>query len=160
MIPVPSINATFKRYTWLDRGSDERQYCAPGIDLPIASIMRSKYGEYPEYHTSLDDLTLVTPSGLRGGFTALRNTLEVIEKNVFPRITVLGEPQLSKRGFYPTVSTKKVKEEFFLIRDFISFCDSQKSVLEIAELLDEPFWKLWPIVEKLVDNGLISVKTS
>ena len=73
---------------------------------------------------------------------------------------MLGEPQLDKRGLSPTISTKKVKEEFLLIRHFISFCDGQISVLEIADLLDEPFWKLWPIVEKLVDNGLLSVKTS
>jgi len=153
------IDPGLKHYTWLDRGSDERQYCAPGVDLPIATIMRSKYGEYPEYHTSLDDLNLVTPLGLEGGYTALRKALEIIERNVFPKTTVLGEPQLSKRGFSPTLSTKKLKEEFLLIRHFISFCDGQKSVLEIAELLDEPFWKLWPIVDKLVANGLLLVKT-
>jgi aminopeptidase-like protein len=154
------LDPEFKHYTWLDRGSDERQYCAPGIDLPIATITRSKYREYPEYHTSLDDLNLVTPSGLEGGFKALKKTLNVVEKNVYPKIKVLGEPQLDKRGFSPTVSTKKIKEEFLLIRHFISFCDGQKSVLEIAELLDEPFWKLGPIVERLVDNGLLSVKMS
>ena len=154
------LEPEFKCYTWLDRGSDEGKYCAPGIDLPIASIMRSKYGEYPEYHTSLDDLNLVTPSGLEGGFKALKKTLNVVEKNVYPNIKVLGEPQLDKRGLSPTVSTKKVKEEFLLIRHFISFCDGQKSVLEIAELLDEPFWKLWPILGKLVDNDLLSVKTN
>jgi aminopeptidase-like protein len=150
----------FKHYTWLDRGSDEKHYCSPGVDLPIATIMRSKYGEYPEYHTSLDDLSLVTPSGLEGGYTALKKALEVIEKNVYLKTTVLGEPQLGKRGLYPTLSTKTLKKEFLLTKHFLSYCDGQKSIIEIAELLDEPSWDLWPIMEKLVDNGLLSVKTS
>ena len=154
------IDPKFKRYTWLDRGSDERQYCAPGVDLPIATIMRSKYGEYPEYHTSLDDLSLVTSSGLEGGFTALKKTLEIIEQNVFPKTTVLGEPQLGKRGLYPKLSTKTSGEQIRAMMNLISYCDGNKSLLEVADLINEPFMELVPLVEKLVDNGLLSVKTS
>ena len=76
------IAPNYISYTWLDRGSDERQYCAPGINLPIASILRTKYGKYPEYHTSLDNLdNVVTPKGLDGGYWALRRAIELIEKN-------------------------------------------------------------------------------
>ena len=60
---------------------DERQYCAPGIDLPIATILRTKFDKYPEYHTSLDDLiAVVTPEGLEGGYQAVKNSIELLEK--------------------------------------------------------------------------------
>jgi aminopeptidase-like protein len=154
------IDPEFKRYTWLDRGSDERQYCAPGVDLPIATIMRSKYGKYPEYHTSLDDLSLVTSSGLEGGYTALRKAIEIIERNVFPKTTVLGEPQLGKRGLYPKLSTKTSGGQIRAMMNLITYCDGNTSLLEIADLINEPFMDLVPLVEKLVDNGLLSVKTS
>jgi aminopeptidase-like protein len=145
----------FIRYTWLDRGSDERQYCAPGVDLPIASIMRSKYGEYPEYHTSLDNLELVTPTGLQGGYDALRKAIEIIEKNDHLKSTVLGEPQLGKRGIYPTLSTKDSGKQVRSMMNMLSYCDGNKSLLEIAELIDEPFWGLTTIADQLIENDLL-----
>jgi aminopeptidase-like protein len=145
----------FKRYSYLDRGSDERQYCAPGVDLPMATIMRSKYGEYPEYHTSLDDLTLVTPAGLEGGFTALQKAIEVIEFNCKPQVTVLGEPQLGRRGLYPTLSTKTSSRSVSAMMDLIAYSDGVNSLLEIAEIIGAPMWELVPIFQKLSEHGLL-----
>jgi len=150
----------FKRYSWLDSGSDERQYCAPEVDLPIATIMRSKYGEYPEYHTSLDDLNLVTPTAMKEGYTALKKAIEIIEKNVYLKTTVHGEPQLGKRGLYPTLSTKKSWKQAQTMMNLISYCDGKRSLLEIAELIQKPFWDLISIMEKLLDNGLLQVEVN
>tara|TARA_Y100000022_G_scaffold74814_1_gene64434 strand:- start:494 stop:1774 length:1281 start_codon:yes stop_codon:yes gene_type:complete len=150
------IAPDFESYTWLDRGSDERQYCAPGIDLPIASIMRTKYGQYPEYHTSLDDLNnVVTPSGLDGGYWAIRKAIEAIERNKKYCVTVLGEPQMGKRGLYPTLSTKKSGEQVRLMMDLISLCDGENTLLQIAETLKTPIWELYELIDKLVEHKLL-----
>lgn len=150
----------FKKYSWLDRGSDERQYCSPGVDLPIATIMRSKYGEYPEYHTSLDDLNLVTPTGLEGGLAVLQRAIEIIEYNCYLKTKVLCEPQLGKRGLYPTLSNKKSSGALVKrMMNIITYCDGTLTLLEIANLIDEPFWELVPTVETLVNHDLLE-KTS
>lgn len=145
----------FKRYSYLNRGSDERQYCAPGVDLPIATIMRSKYDEYPEYHSSLDDLTLVTPDGLDGGFMVLRKAIEAIEYNCMPSMTMLCEPQLSKRGLYPRLSTKNSKAETQVMMDMMAYCDGTFSLLDIAEIIGVPIWELVPMYQKLSEHGLL-----
>lgn len=150
------IEPNYTSYSWLDRGSDERQYCAPGIDLPIASIMRTKYGEYPEYHTSLDTLgTVVTPDGLNGGYWAIRKALEVIEKNIDYKSVTLCEPQLGRRGLYPLLSTKDTDSQIRLMENFLSLCDGRTSLLSISERLNVACWDLYDLVEKLSKVGLI-----
>jgi aminopeptidase-like protein len=150
------LDSDFKIYKWADRGSDERQFCAPGVDLPIASIMRTKYGEYPEYHTSHDKLdTVVTSSGLLGGFNALRCALEALEQNFYPIATVLCEPQLGKRGLYPTLSTKGSGEQVKLMMNLLTWSDGTKSLLEIAENSECPIWELYPVVELLYKHNLL-----
>ena len=152
------IDPNYKAYRWADRGSDERQYCAPKIDLPIASIMRTKYGQYDEYHTSLDDLvSVVTPEGLAGGFNALRRSIETLERNGYPTTTVFGEPQLGKRGLYPTLSKKNSASEIRLMMNLITWSDGKNSLLEIAELCDVAIWELYPFLDKLISHNLLEL---
>ena len=150
------INPKFIIYSWLDGASDGRQYCAPGIDLPIASILRTKFGEYPEYHTSLDNLeNVVTPEGLNGGYWALRKALELIERNKKFKVTVLGEPQMGKRDLYPTLSTKNNNKGTRFMRNFISLCDGKTSLLDIANRMKVPAWDLYDLIDKLKSHKLI-----
>lgn len=150
------IDPDFVKYTWFDRGSDERQYCAPGVNLPIASIFRTKHGKYPEYHTSLDNLeNVVTPEGLKGGYLMLKRALELFEKNKNYIVTVLGEPQMGKRGLRPTLSDNKMEKQMFLMMDFISLCDGKNSLISIADQLKCPAWDLYKIVDELISHNLI-----
>jgi aminopeptidase-like protein len=147
----------FCEYPWTSRGSDERQYCAPGIDLPVASIMRSKYGEYPEYHTSLDKLgTVVTAKGLSGGFLAIARSITSLEANVFYQSCLLGEPHMSRRNAYPTLSIKGAHSKELRRRmDVLSLCDGNTSLLEIANKISVPIWELSEDIAELMKMGLI-----
>ena len=149
------LHPDFTRYTYLDRGSDERQYCSPGVNLPVASIMRSKYGTYPEYHTSLDDLSLVTPAGLQGAYEVLQKCIECIEADEVLRVSVRCEPQLGKRGLYPTLSTKETNDQVRDMMNLIAYCDGARSLLDIAEKINVPIWRIAPIAAKLKGEGLL-----
>jgi len=152
---LKAIDSKFISYSWLDRGGDERQYCAPGVDLPITSLMRSKYAEYPEYHTSLDDLSLISQSGLQGGLNALIKSIEAIEKNCFPTAMVLGEPQLGKRGLYPEISTKESTAQVCTMLDLLAYSDGSIDLIEIAEKIDTPIWELYEMLQQLISHGLL-----
>jgi len=152
------IDPSFKIYSWKDRGSDERQYSAPKIDLPIATIMRTKYGEYPEYHTSLDALgTVVTKEGLEGGLAALKNTILCIEANYYPVVSTFGEPQLSKRDLYPKTSIKSAQEEARLFLDLLTWADGTKSLLDIAEIMGAYMLDILPYFTILASKNLITL---
>ena len=148
----------FKKYNWNDRGSDERQYCAPGIDLPIASVMRTKYGKYKEYHTSLDDLKkVVTSKGLGKSYEIYVKIINLIEKSRFPKTKVFCEPQLGKRGLYPTVTRKKADIKARTLINLISYCDGKHSFEEISKKCLISISEVNKIVLKLKKKKLISI---
>tara|TARA_Y100000590_G_C15675256_1_gene997746 strand:- start:39 stop:1328 length:1290 start_codon:yes stop_codon:yes gene_type:complete len=130
------LKIKFKKYSFLERGSDERQYNSPGIDLPIASIFRTKYGEYPEYHTSLDNFNLVTKKGIRGGFNVAKESVQILNKKIIPKNKILCEPQMSRRGLYPTLSTKNKEKITKHYMSFLQYADGKNDLESISYLLN------------------------
>jgi len=145
----------YVEYTFLDRGSDERQYCSPGVDLPVATICRTKYGQYPEYHTSLDDLTVISPDGLYGGYDKIRKAIELLEYNNYYKVNVFCEPQLGKRGLYPTISTKTSAAAVRTMMNFIAYADGNNDLIDIANIIGTQAEELFEIVEKMKKANLI-----
>jgi aminopeptidase-like protein len=147
----------FKEYSYLDRGSDERQYCSPGVDLPVCNIMRSKFNEDSEYHTSLDNLDFVTPQGLQGGFNVYQKAIELLEANKFYHCKVKCEPQLGKRGLYPSLSTKETHQQVNSMMNVIAYADGKNSLLDIAIKINTYMGELIPIAEQLLEAGVLEV---
>lgn len=146
----------YRSYSWHDRGSDESMYCAPGIDIPMVSLMRSKYGTYPEYHTSLDTPgRVVTARGLAESLCVHRTLVDVLESDCTPHALVLGEPQLGRRGLYPQTSIKGSTAPVKDMLDLISHADGRTPLLDIAERCDRPLWAFVPHLDRLVTAGVV-----
>lgn len=146
----------YDRYSFLDRGSDERQYCSPLVDLPVVSLMRSKYATYPEYHTSLDDLSVISPAGLAGAYDALTKCLQVLEANSSYVVTHPCEPHLGKRGLYPTLSTLETRQKVRAVTNFLAYADGTLDLLGMAKAIDVDFFECARIAEILLTHGLIA----
>ena len=151
----------YKTYSFLKRGSDERQYNAPGVDLPVCAICRSKYGEYPEYHTSKDNLELISPEGLLGAYEVYQQCILSLENNYSYKINVLCEPQLGKniyfvRGLYPTTSQKGTYDAVKVMIDFIAYADGSNDLIDISNIIGVPVNELLTVIEKLEKVDLLT----
>lgn len=145
----------YSTYSFLKRGSDERQYNAPGVDLPVVGFCRSKFGEYPEYHTSADDLSLVSPEGLQGAYDVMKQVIDALELNNKYKMKVLCEPQLGKRGLYPTISQKGSYDEIEAMTNFIAYADGKNDLLDISNTINVSVRELMKIIGKLQSADLI-----
>ena len=155
---ILKFRGSYKKYSFLKRGSDERQYNAPGVDLPVIGFCRSKFGEYPEYHTSADNMSLVSPEGFEGSYEVITQCVQALEHNANYKIDVLCEPQLGKRGLYPTTSQKGSYDAVTTMVDFIAYADGKNDLIGISDLIGCPVWQLIEIVEKLRKNRLLMVE--
>jgi aminopeptidase-like protein len=138
-------------------GSDERQYCSPGFNFPVGSLMRTPYQRYPEYHTSLDDRSLLSFSALEETVVAYKKIVQVLEMNGPWQCTVpYCEPQLGKRGLYPSsVSPDAQREKLHDLLHFISYADGEHDLISVAEKRNKSALDLEQHLRACKEKGLI-----
>lgn len=132
-IAYKKLKIKYKTYPFSQRGSDERQYNSPGVDLPIASIFRTKYHEYSEYHTSLDNFNFISLKGITGGYDVVKESIKILLEQIFPESKYLCEPFLSKRKLYPTLSRGKIPKLTKKILDVLQYCDGKNDLDNISK---------------------------
>jgi aminopeptidase-like protein len=137
-------------------GYDERQYSSPGFDLPVGSLSRTPHGRYPQYHTSADDLTFVTPQALGDSLVRYLEILEVLEGNaIYRNLCSKGEPQLGRRGLWRPIGGQAAGSELALLW-VLNFSDGRASLLDIAERAGLPFRVIRRAADALCAHGLLA----
>jgi aminopeptidase-like protein len=142
---------------FLPYGYDERQYCSPGFDLPVGCFMRTPYGEYPEYHSSADNLGFVKADALARSYARCLEVFELLEGNrTYMNQNPKCEPQLGRRGLYRAVAGQQEKQskELALLWS-LNGSDGRHTLLDIAERADLPFRQIHAAAEALVEVGLL-----
>jgi len=146
----------FKKYlknskilTWYHRGSDERQFGSPIIDIPFISISKTKYDTYKEYHTSLDNLNFINSKQILLSYNFLKKLIFIIENNCTPKVKYACEPFLQKYGLYNKNDEKSLNVDSKLSVDILSYADGTNSLCEISNILDLSFEKILKIYLEL-----------
>nr|WP_282432274.1 DUF4910 domain-containing protein [Campylobacter troglodytis] len=149
----------FKAWDFKFRGSDERQFCSPLVNLPLVSIQRTCFSDEnyvkTRYHTSLDDLSYVSVAGFSNTLNALKELIFNLEINAVYKNTIICEPNLGKRGLYPTLSTTKSKFSAKELIDVLAFCDGKNDLIDIASRLGIKAYELENSIEALLKHKLI-----
>ena len=138
-------------------GYDERQYCSPGFNLPVAMFSRSKFGAIPEYHTSADNLDFIRPDALSESYRLINETIGAIEGNsTYVNTHPKGEPQLGKRGLYGAIGgDKDAAAANMAMLWILNQSDGTNSLLDIAERAKLPFAVVQRTAKLLADHALL-----
>jgi len=139
-------------------GYDERQYCSPGFNLPVGRLSRTPFGQYPEYHTSADNLDFIDSNSLTDSFNKYLEILSILENNkIYTNTNSRCEPQLGKRGLYGSLGgeqDKKINEMALLWT--LNFSDGTHSLLDIAEKANISFNLIYQNAKRLENSGLLT----
>lgn len=137
-------------------GYDERQFCSPGINLPVGRLTRTPNGEYPEYHTSADNLELLRPEALAESLATCVAVVNILENNLrYLNTSPKGEPQLGKRGLYRKTGGRDVGQHEFAMLWVLNLSDGEHGLLDIAERSGLKFESIWTAAQDLLNAGLL-----
>jgi aminopeptidase-like protein len=138
-------------------GSDERQYCSPGFNLPVASVMRSMYTTYPAYHTSLDNRDFVSFAAMAESVDVYERILRTLDTNVrLVNTAPYGEPQLGRRGLYPSLgAARTVDERVEAMLWVLNQSDGEHDLLQIAVRSGVPMEEIAAAADDLTRGGLL-----
>ena len=138
-------------------GYDERQFCSPGFNLPVGSIMRTPHGEYPEYHTSADNLEFVKAEKLEDSYRKLYAVVDLLENNrTYKNTNPYCEPQLGKRGLYKHIGGGDAKVDQLALLWILNMSDGAHSILDIAERSGIRFLQLKSAADLLLQYNLLT----
>ena len=154
------LKQTEKNYEILDffpSGSDERQYCSPGFNLPVGSLMRTKYGSYPQYHTSADNKNYICFNAMEKSINKYLAIVELLERNKkYINTLPFCEPQLGKRGLYPNLGGQKATEKYVSTMMWIlNLSDGLNDLIDISEKTNIPVVDLYPVIDKLIKHDIL-----
>lgn len=152
-------------YTLLDffpSGSDERQFCSPGFNLSVGSLMRTMYGDFKEYHTSADNLRFMNVKSLEDSFVKYLEILFVFENNkTCMTLNPKCEPQLGKRGLYQTLGGQKINDMTKqAIQWTLNLSDGNNSLLDISNKSNLKFNLIKDAADLLTENNLLKQITT
>jgi aminopeptidase-like protein len=115
-------------------GYDERQFCSPGYNLPVGRLSRTPHGEFPEYHTSADNLDFIKVDKLSESLRFLLQIFTTIEgNNKYLNLNPKGEPQLGKRGLFKKIGGESNTKDFHMALLWVlNFSDGENTLLDIS----------------------------
>ena len=177
------ISKKTKVYDWTHRGSDERQYCSPNINLPVGVLMRTKFGNYKEYHTSDDKIgKVINSKGFEGSYNFVKKIIEGIEDNFIPIQNIKCEPFFEKRKIKYSISNEalnilkkqsdyqsryfklssKIKNDDetklvsrILISNILWLCNGKNDSIDISNLIGLPIWEVNKVLNILLNKQIL-----
>lgn len=146
-----------KKVSFLKRGSDERQFNSPHINIPTTTLCKSKFGEYPEYHTSADNFAIMRHNSIKNSYKFLKKILNELDKQIIPISKIPCEPFMSKRNLRNSLGGENHKDlDMLNLMHFLQYSDGSNTINKISKLIKTDIKKSYKIYKMLNNAKLLT----